>query len=53
MKTNIQFFLSYVTHFFIEWEMFQTKIIEKIKTHFMFSTFFRKYYRLCDKEKKK
>ena len=33
-------FLSYLAHFFLEWEMFQTKVVEKIKTHFMFSIFF-------------
>jgi len=25
--------LSYIAHFFLEWEMFQTKVVEKIKTH--------------------
>ena len=40
MKTNIQF-LSYLSHFFLEWEMFQTKVLEKIKTHILYSvTFF-------------
>jgi len=33
MKTNIQFW-SYLVHFFIKWEMFQTKGVEKIKIHF-------------------
>ena len=32
MKTNI-LFLSYLAQFFLEWEMFQTKVVEKIKTH--------------------
>ena len=37
----IDFFLSYLAQFFLEWEMFQTKIIEKIKTHVLCSvTFF-------------
>jgi hypothetical protein len=36
IKTNI-FFLSYLAHFFLEWEPFQTQFIEKIETHFMFS----------------
>jgi len=32
---------SYVAQFFLEWEMFQTKDVEKIKTLiFMFSNFF-------------
>ena len=40
MKTNIHF-LSYLAHFFLEWEMFQTKVVEKIKTHILCSlTFF-------------
>ena len=34
MKTDIHF-LSYLAHFFLEWEMFQTKAVEKIKTHFL------------------
>jgi hypothetical protein len=25
---------------FLEWEMFQTKVLEKIKTHFIFNNFF-------------
>jgi hypothetical protein len=25
---------------FLEWEMFQKKVLEKIKTHFMFNNFF-------------
>ena len=33
MKTNI-YFWSYLAQFFLEREMFQTKIIEKIKTQF-------------------
>jgi len=39
MKTNIHF-LSYLAHFFVELEMFQTKVVEKIKTHFMFNNVF-------------
>jgi len=39
MKTNIHF-LSYLAQFFLEWEMFQTKAVQKIKTHFEFSYFF-------------
>ena len=40
MKTNIHF-LSYLAHNFLEWEMFQTKVVEKIKTHILCSiTFF-------------
>ena len=40
MKTNIQFW-SYLTHFFLEWENFQTKVVEKTKTHILYAvTFF-------------
>jgi len=52
MKTNIRF-LSYLAHFFLEGEMFQTKVVEKIKTHilwlvtsFFFLSFFQKSCRL-------
>jgi hypothetical protein len=31
MKTNIH--LWYLANFFLEWEMFQTKVVEKIKAH--------------------
>ena len=31
MKTNVQFW--YFAELFLEWEMFHTKIVEKIKTH--------------------
>ena len=40
MKTNIHFW-SYLTQFFLEWEMFQTNVVEKIKTHILYPvTFF-------------
>ena len=32
MNTNIHI-LSYLAQFFLEWEPFQTKVVEKIKTH--------------------
>jgi hypothetical protein len=34
MKTNAHLW-SYLVQFFLEWEMFQTKGSQKIKTHFM------------------
>jgi len=35
-------FLSYLAHLFLEWEMFQTVVVEEIKTHVLYSvTFFR------------
>ena len=39
MKTNVHF-LSYLPQFSLEWEMFQTTIVEKIKTHFVLGIFF-------------
>jgi len=39
MKTNIDFW-SYLIPFFLEWEMFQTKVVEKIKTLFFVKTLF-------------
>jgi len=47
MKTNIHF-LSYLGHFFLELEMFQTKVLEKIETHILFSvTFFSFFRKVC------
>ena len=38
---------------FLDWEIFQTKVIEKIKTHILYSTtFFRKLHRLWDNVEK-
>ena len=53
MKTSVHF-LSYLAHFCLEWEMFQTKFVEKIKTHILFSAifFFRKPCRLWDNVEK-
>ena len=31
------FLLSYIAQFFLEWEMFQTKFVEKIKTQILCS----------------
>jgi hypothetical protein len=39
MKTNIHF-LSYLAVFYLEWEMFPTKFVEKIKTHILCPVFF-------------
>ena len=52
MKTNIHFW-SYLTHFFLERGMFQTKVVAKIKTHILYSViFFWKSYRLWDNVEK-
>jgi hypothetical protein len=39
MKTYVHLWL-YLAEFFLEWEMFQTNVVEKIKTNFMFNKFF-------------
>ena len=44
--------LSYLAQFFLEWEMFQAKVVEKIKTHFVFSNFFRKFCHFQNNMKK-
>ena len=37
--TNIHFW-SYLAHFFLEWEMFQINLVEKIKTRILYSVNF-------------
>jgi hypothetical protein len=51
MKTNIHFW-SYLAHFFLEWEMFQTKVVEKVKTHFVLGNIFLKFCRLSENVEK-
>jgi hypothetical protein len=52
MKTDIHLWW-YVTQFFLEWEMFQAKVVEKIKTHISCpKTIFRKSCRLWDNVEK-
>jgi hypothetical protein len=41
MKTNIHFW-SHLAQFFLEWELFQTKFAEEIKTHILGSPVFLK-----------
>jgi hypothetical protein len=31
-----------LSQFFLEWAQFQTKVVEKIKTHFVFNNFVQK-----------
>jgi hypothetical protein len=38
--------LRYRAEFFLEWEILQTKVVDKVKTHFMLNFFFRKLCRL-------
>jgi hypothetical protein len=52
MKTDVHVWY-YLAEFFSEWEMFQTKVLEKIKTHILcFVTFFQKSSRLLDNVEK-
>jgi len=45
--------MIYVTEFFLEWQIFQTKIVEKVKTYVIFNNFFfRKWCHLCDNVEK-
>ena len=45
--------LSYLAHFFLEWEMFQTKSCrENQNIHFVFSNFFQESCRLWDNVEK-
>jgi len=39
MKTYTHF-KSYLAHFFLEWKMFQTTVVEEIKTHILYSVIF-------------
>jgi hypothetical protein len=40
MQTSIHFW-SYLAKFFLEWKIFQIKVVEKIEAHILFSvTFF-------------
>jgi hypothetical protein len=41
VKTNIHF-LSYLAYYVVEWELFQTNVVEKIETHFKYSNCFLK-----------
>ena len=46
MKTDVHFW-SYLAQFFLEWEMFQTKAVEKIKTHILGSVIFFLFGKWC------
>jgi hypothetical protein len=52
MKTCVHLW-QYLAEYFLEWEIYQTKFVEKIKTHFMFNNFlFRKSCRLWENVEK-
>jgi hypothetical protein len=45
---------QHLAEFFSEWEILHTKVVGKIKTHFMFKYFiFPKNRTVCDMQKKK
>jgi hypothetical protein len=44
MKTNVHFW-SYLTQIFLEWEMFQTNVVEKNETYILCSIIFSPEYR--------
>ena len=37
---NIERFWSYLAQFFLAWEMFQTNVVQNIKTHILYSKAF-------------
>jgi hypothetical protein len=52
MKTFVHLW-QYLAEFYLEWEMFQIKVVEKIKTHILRSvSFLRKSCRLWDNVEK-
>jgi len=52
MKTYVNL-RSYLAEFFVEWEIFQTKFVDKVKTRILCSiTFSRISYRLWDNVEK-
>ena len=42
-------FLIYLAHFFLEWEMFQTRVVEKIKTPTLCWVTFSRKFAVCEK----
>jgi hypothetical protein len=47
MKTNKTWWLCF-TEFFLEWEMFRTKLVQKIKTHILCSVTLKKTCPVCE-----
>ena len=47
LKSNIHFW-SYFAQFNLEWEMFQTKVVEKIKMHLIFKFFLKYIILVCN-----
>ena len=40
LHEELRTFIIYLTHFFLEWEIFHTKFVNKIKIHILWSVFF-------------
>ena len=49
---NTYVHLWYLAEYFLEWEIFQTKVVEKIETRTMYNNFFWKLYNLWDNVEK-
>ena len=49
---NMYVHLWYLAEYFLDWEILQTKVVEKIETHFMYNNFFWKLYYLWDNVEK-
>ena len=47
MQTDIHFW-SHFSQLSLEWEMFQTKVVDKIRTHFVLSNIVPKTFRLWE-----
>ena len=41
-EDQYQLFISYIAQFFLEWEVLQTKVVEKIKTYILCFFFLEK-----------
>jgi hypothetical protein len=50
MQTNVQL-LTHLAHFFLAAEMFQTKVVDKIKTHILYSITFSEHRIVCKRER--
>ena len=46
MKTDVPL-RKYLAQFFLEWETFQIKVVEKIKTHILCSMYFFFFRKSC------
>jgi hypothetical protein len=51
MKTDVHL-LNYLAEFFLEREIFQTEVTEKVETRFMFNSIFHKIVRLMTQRAK-